>query len=87
MRTEMKVVTESLMIADVMNACRKASNRGTSEETISEHLLLAAVTRLFLTVDEEGTEALLQSALDDVKSGDFARMLEEAGFIERNSMI
>lgn len=82
MNTAMKAVTESSMIAAVMRVCDKAIRRGARDETISEHLLLAAAIRLFLTVGEDGTAALLRAALRDVENGDFARMLEEAGFIE-----
>ena len=86
MKTEMREVTESLMISEVMEACGRASERGTSEQQVSEALLLATVIRLFLYVGEDGTEALLRHALRDIESGDFALMLEKAGFIERVPM-
>lgn len=76
-------VTESEMIAEVMEACEKPSRRGVREETIAGHLLLATAIRLFMTVGEDRTEALLSATLQEVKSGDFALMLEQADLIER----
>lgn len=86
MKSKMKKVTESLMISEVMEACSRASERGTSEQEVSEALLLATVIRLFLYVGEDGTGALLRHALRDIENGDFALMLEKAGFIERVPM-
>ena len=65
-----------------MDTCERASRRGEGSVCISEHLLLVAVTHLFLAVGQEGTKVLLKHALRDVKNGDFAKMLEVAGFIE-----
>ena len=82
MKSEMKTVTESQLVADVLDACCRAAERGTSDQQVAEHLFLAAVMRVFIGFGEEATETLLRAALRDVGNGNFAKMLEEAGFIE-----
>ena len=74
--------TDSTLLKELMDACESASRRGECSVCISEHLLLAAATHMFLAVGQEGTKALLKHALRDVKNGDFAKMLEGEGFIE-----
>ena len=85
MKTVKRSVYETALISAVNKVCEKASRRGTCDQNIAEQLFLATVMRIFLTVGEDGIEALLRTALRDVENGDFARMLEEAGFIERVS--
>ncbi len=82
MKTELRSVTETALISEVNKVCEKASRRGFCDHHIAEQLFIATVMRIFLTVGEDGIEALLRAALRDVENGDFARMLEEAGFIE-----
>lgn len=85
MKTEIRQVTETKLIKDVMKVCTKASRRGYCDKHIAEQLFIATVMRIFMTVGEHAIEALLQAALRDVENGDLAKMLEEAGFIERVS--
>ena len=78
----MKTVTETQLVAEVLDACCRAAERGTGDQQVAENLFLAAVMRVFIGFGEEATETLLRAALRDVGNGNFAVMLEEAGFIE-----
>ena len=82
MKNRSHKLTESTLIEGVMGVCAKAESRGMPEEEVAEQLLLATVTRMFLTLGEPATGQALRNALNDVEQGDFARLLEQAGLIE-----
>lgn len=83
MKTETEPVTKTALIKDVMKVCNKASRRGFCDQHLSDQLFSATVMWIYFILGDDAIVALLDAAMRDVKNGDFARMLKEAGFIER----
>ena len=83
MKDKFEPPSKSKLIGEVMEMCVKAADRGMSDEDIAEGLLIATVTRLFLTLWEDTTAQVLRKALRDVENGEFALLLEADGLIER----